>query len=66
MISVCGLKEERRDCLLLEVTGPRAVLGCSRTYEAVHEWWYQYPGGNLHGILCSTAGSTEDAVVLPG
>ena len=66
MIFVCTLKEERWDCLLLEVTGSRIVLGCSRTYKAVRGQWYQYPGGNLHGILCSTVGSTEDAVVLPG
>ena len=43
MIFVCTLKEERWDCLLLEVTGSRAVLGCSRTVEqSVRGWWYQY------------------------
>lgn len=65
MIFVCTLKEERWDCLLLEVAGSRAVLGCSRTYKAVSGRWY-LPGGNLQGILHSTAGSTEYAVVLPG
>jgi len=40
--------------------------GISIRYKAVRGWWYQYPGGNFHGLLCSTAGSTEDAVVLPG
>lgn len=42
MIFVCTLKEERWDCLLLEVTGSRAVLGCFRTYKAVSGRWYQY------------------------
>lgn len=47
MIFVCTLKEERWDCLLLEVAGSRAVLGCSRTYKAVSGRWYQYLVGTF-------------------